>query len=68
MFYECSAMLINPDTIRAALDTAPMWAKIALTMPQDRLRQDAEIEVSEHLYRALFSPVDVVEGQLPLPL
>lgn len=61
-------MLINPDAIRRALDSAPAWAKIAISMPQKKLREDGEAELASHLYRSLFSPVDVVEGQLPLPL
>jgi hypothetical protein len=37
-------------------------------MPQEKLREDGEAELASHLYHALFSPVDVVDGQLPLPL
>ena len=61
-------MLINPATIRAALDAAPAWAKIAISMPQDKLREDGEAELASHLYHFLFTSADTVEGQLPLPL
>ena len=60
-------MLINPATIRAAIDTAPAWAKIAISIPQDKLRKDGEAELATHLYHFLFRSADTVDGQLPLP-
>jgi len=62
-------MIITPDAIARALDTAPGWAKVALTVPQERLREDARREVAQHVYSALFQGVSTDNGtQLPLPL
>ncbi len=61
-------MLINPDAIANALATAPGWAQIALTVPQERLREDARLEVANHLYATLYHPVSIDTAQLPLPL
>ena len=61
-------MVITPAAISAALDTAPAWAKIALTVPQERLREDACAEVAKHVYEALRGPVASDPGQLALPL
>jgi hypothetical protein len=61
-------MLITPDTIGDALDTAPGWAKVALTVPDARLREDATREMARHVYSALFQPADTSRDQLPLPL
>ena len=52
-------MLINPATIRAAIDTAPAWAKIAISIPQDKLRKDGEAELATHLYHFLFRSVSL---------
>lgn len=60
-------MIVTPDRIAEALDAAPAWAIIALTMPAPRLREDARRELSEHVYRSLYQPVDVGTDQLPLP-
>jgi hypothetical protein len=61
-------MIITPDTIAAALETAPGWATVALTVPQSRLRQDARLEVANHLYAALYPPASHDAAQLRLPL
>jgi len=37
-------------------------------VPEERLRADARREVAEHLYSALYRPIDVEAGQLRLPL
>lgn len=61
-------MVITPAAISAALDTAPAWAKIALSVPQERLRDDARAEVAQHVYEVLRGPVTCEPGQLVLPL
>jgi hypothetical protein len=61
-------MVITPDTIAEALATAPGWAQIALTVPQERLREEARREVAHHVYSTLYEPAAVDTGQLPLPL
>ncbi|GAA0456845.1 MULTISPECIES: DUF6771 family protein [Sphingomonas] len=61
-------MTIEQDTIAEALATAPGWAKIGLTMPQERLREDARREMARHVYSTLYKPASVDTAQLPLPL
>lgn len=60
-------MVITPQAISAALDSAPAWAKIALTVPQECLRDDARAEMAKHVYEALTGPVASDAGQLTLP-
>lgn len=50
------------------IEQAPGWALVGLTVPQERLRADARREVAEHVYSALYRPMDVEAGQLRLPL
>lgn len=61
-------MVITPQAISAALETAPAWAQIALTVPQQRLRDDARAEMARHVYDTLVGPVATDPGQLALPL
>ena len=61
-------MLISPDTIATAIHDAPTWALIGLTAPRDTMREDAARELASHLYDRLCTTLDVVEGQLTLPL
>lgn len=61
-------MIITPDTIAAAIETAPAWAQIALTAPREGLRDDARLEVARHLYSTLYQPSRAdMAAQLPLP-
>jgi hypothetical protein len=59
---------INPETIAQALETAPGWAKVALTVPQPQLRSDALLQLGEHIYSTLYHPMDTSRDQLALPL
>lgn len=61
-------MLITPAAISAALDSAPAWAKLALPVPQERLRDDGREEMARHVYDALVGPVATDPGQFALPL
>ena len=62
-------MILTPDAIADALATAPAWAQIALTVPQERLREDARREVAQHVYSTLCPPTrGDMSAQLPLPL
>lgn len=61
-------MIVTPDTIAEAIASAPAWAQIALTVPQERLREDARREVAAHVYSTLYKAVPVDSAQLPLPL
>lgn len=65
---ETRKMMITPDTISDAIADAPAWALIALTVSKESLRHDARREVAEHVYKALYRPLNVDTGQLPLPL
>jgi hypothetical protein len=62
------ASLITAERIADLIEQAPGWALVALTVPQERLRADARREVAEHVYSALYQPLNVETGQLPLPL
>ena len=62
------ASLITAERIADLIEQAPGWALVALTVPQERLRADARREVAEHVYSALYRPMDVEAGQLRLPL
>jgi hypothetical protein len=62
------ASVITPERIADLIEQAPGWALVALTVPQERLRADARREVAEHVYSALYQPLNVETGQLPLPL
>ncbi|MEG8018739.1 DUF6771 family protein [Sphingomonas sp. LR55] len=62
------AGVITAERIADLIEQAPGWALVALTVPQERLRADARREVAEHVYSALYRPMDVEAGQLRLPL
>lgn len=62
------AAVITPEAIGIAITTAPAWAKLGLTVPQDRLRDDACREVAQHVYQVLSAPVAADRDQLALPL
>jgi len=62
------ASVITAERIADLIEQAPGWALVALTVPQERLRADARREVAEHVYSALYRPMDVEAGQLRLPL
>jgi len=62
------ASVITAERIADLIEQAPGWALVALTVPQERLRADARREVAEHVYSALYQPVDIEARQLPLPL
>jgi hypothetical protein len=62
------ASVITAERIADLIEQAPGWALVALTVPQERLRADARREVAEHVYSALYQPLNVETGQLALPL
>jgi hypothetical protein len=62
------AGLITAERIAELIEQAPGWALVGLTVPQERLRADARREVAEHVYGALYQPLNVETGQLALPL
>jgi hypothetical protein len=62
------ASVITAERIADLIEQAPGWALVGLTVPQERLRADARREVAEHVYSALYQPLNVETGQLPLPL
>lgn len=62
------ASVITAERIADLIEQAPGWALVALTVPQERLRADARREVAEHVYGALYRPMDAEAEQLLLPL
>lgn len=62
------ASVITAERIADLIEQPPPgWTLVALTVPQEGLRADARREVAEHVYSALYQPIDVEAGQLPLP-
>ena len=59
---------ITPERIAEIIETAPGWALVALTVPQERLREDARRELGQHVYSALYQPIEVETAQLCLQL
>lgn len=62
------ASVITAERIADLIEQAPGWALAGLTVPQKQLRADARREVAQHVYSALYRPMDVEAGQLRLPL
>jgi hypothetical protein len=62
------AGVITAERIGELIGSAPAWAKIALTVPNERLREDARRELGQHVYATLFQPVAGDAAQLALPL
>ncbi|WP_380783514.1 DUF6771 family protein [Sphingomonas sp. R86520] len=61
------ASAITAERIADLIKQAPVGL-VGLTVQQERLRADARREVAEHVYSALYRPMDVEAGQLRLPL
>ena len=59
---------ITPERIGELIAQAPAWAKIGLTVANERLREDAQLELAQHVYSALYQPLNTDTGQLRLPL
>jgi len=62
------ASVITAERIGELIAEAPAWAKLGLTVPNERLRADAQRELAQHVYSALYQPLDVDTEQLRLPL
>lgn len=59
---------ITPERIGELIAEAPAWAKVALTMPNESLRADGCATLAQHVYDALYQPVNTDMNQLALPL
>ncbi len=60
--------IITVERIAELIEDAPGWALVALTVPQEGIREAARHEVASHVYHALYAlPADAAE-QLRLPL
>jgi len=62
------AGMITAERIADLIEQAPGWALVGLTVPEERLRADARRKVAEHVYSALYPPMDIEAGPLRLPL
>ena len=60
--------MITQERISELIAEAPAWAKIGLTVSNERLRADAQQELARHVYTSLFQPISSETAQLPLPL
>jgi hypothetical protein len=60
--------IITVERIAELIEEAPGWALVALTMPQEGLREAARHEVASHVYQALYALPVYAGEQLPLPL
>lgn len=61
------ASVITPERIASLIEDAPAWALVGLTAPREGLRADARLELAQHVYSALYQPLDVQSGQMALP-
>lgn len=61
-------MAITPDSIADALDAAPVWAKLALSMRSPRLQDEGRTVLAQHLYEALQGAPSNDPNQLSLPM
>lgn len=59
---------ITPERISDLIETAPAWAKVSLTVPNEQLRHDGTATIAQHIYESLFRPMNVDTNQLALPL
>jgi hypothetical protein len=59
---------ITPERIAGIIAEAPGWALVALTVPQERLRDDARRELGQYVYSALYQPTEIETAQLCLQL
>lgn len=60
--------IITVERIAALIEEAPGWSLVALTMPQEGLREAARHELASHVYNSLYAVSADAGEQLPLPL
>lgn len=73
MFHICShdAHMTQPDSLWLAqsLLNAPGWARVALTAPNERLREQAAVELAQTIIVAMERPPTIHDTrQMTLPL
>ena len=59
--------IITAERIASLIEDAPAWALVGLTAPREGLRADARLELAQHVYSALFQPVNAEAAQMALP-
>ena len=59
--------ITSPDHLDLLIETAPAWALIGLSAPVQRLRNDARLELAQHVIARLSERMDE-PCQLALPL
>lgn len=59
---------VTPELIEDVIAEAPAWCKIALTVPNERLRGDAHAALAQYVYEALYHQIVIDLDQLALPL
>lgn len=47
--------VITPVRIAALIEDAPAWPKIGLTVPNERLRADAHLELARYVYSGFYN-------------
>jgi hypothetical protein len=52
---------LNPNTIAEALLSAPGWARMGITAPNERLREDAALELARAVLEG--PPVDTTQAE-----
>lgn len=70
---QCSLSVLvyrmDQDRIAEALNGAPAWAKVGLTMPSEKMRARAALEIANCIIEGMERPTVVTDrDQLPLPL
>lgn len=61
-------MTVTAADIAATIEAAPAWVLIGLTMPVQRIREEAVAEMGRHVHGALYGPPMADARQLTLPL
>lgn len=61
-------MNATPSIIAAAIETAPAWALVSLTMPDETLRHDGAAELARWIVQRIDPQPQPDTRQLGLPL
>ena len=69
VLYLFYSPVMEQDRIVAALSGAPAWAKVGLTMPSEKMRERAALEIANCIIDVMERPTIVADrDQLALPL
>ena len=67
-FLFCSHEGMERDSLSAIILNSPAWARVGLTMPDERMRERAADALAASIIEKLNPPQEPDRNQLPLPL